>query len=476
MANSSIPKHDFAPAWLKIPGESHSSFHSERLSRRDDPVSGKGLSLIGRQRQSSCDQQYSRRERQHDVTVSRHHPSHRHHSIDTDESQYYNSGFDEIGTHRSFGSQPSLNRRPQSRQETNSAVYKGYSLYDSFIDGSRSNGWKRQINSERHGNSHNNSKDSSGSRELNECSTDRFNLEFPSLRGDETNESTMSLSTVDGGVWSADNLRNTKIYLDTSNKKIQNESGQKFDADGSILSGSSNGSAASPKAGSLGTVISKANSQNQLSSSVYRVLVPSKQNILTKKPVSKDMKSSAVVVSNKISRQSSPTQQLEILNTRFVTHPKNLGNKKSDFLKTLRNEETREEKNGYEKENEQKNDKIEEKDENIDVQQTMDKEQNGRDIVQRKSTESEMSPEKPILSSSLEAEQRLLKEMGWKEEGSGDEDVYAPLTEDELREFESLSKKIREQSTFQRPVWSPKKRIPFATTSSIIELDDDSNV
>ena len=40
-----------------------------------------------------------------------------------------------------------------------------------------------------------------------------------------------------------------------------------------------------------------------------------------------------------------------------------------------------------------------------------------------------------ILSSSLEAEQRLLKEMGWKEE---EDDFYEPLTEDEVREFRDL--------------------------------------
>lgn len=37
---------------------------------------------------------------------------------------------------------------------------------------------------------------------------------------------------------------------------------------------------------------------------------------------------------------------------------------------------------------------------------------------------------------------RLLREMGWKEEGSEDEGVYAPLTEDEMKEFENLSKLV----------------------------------
>ncbi|KAH7971175.1 hypothetical protein HPB49_019959 [Dermacentor silvarum] len=51
------------------------------------------------------------------------------------------------------------------------------------------------------------------------------------------------------------------------------------------------------------------------------------------------------------------------------------------------------------------------------------------------------TPEHTPLSSSLEAEQRLLREMGWKEEAS-DDDAYAPLTEDELREFQYLTKMV----------------------------------
>lgn len=33
-----------------------------------------------------------------------------------------------------------------------------------------------------------------------------------------------------------------------------------------------------------------------------------------------------------------PTSPIEILNTRFVTQPRNLGNKKSEFLRALRKE------------------------------------------------------------------------------------------------------------------------------------------
>lgn len=59
--------------------------------------------------------------------------------------------------------------------------------------------------------------------------------------------------------------------------------------------------------------------------------------------------------------------------------------------------------------------------------------------------------------------------MGWKDEGSGDEDAYAPLTEDELREFHDLTKKIAEQRPTQQLTWSPKKIVtPFTTSAAVV--------
>lgn len=51
-------------------------------------------------------------------------------------------------------------------------------------------------------------------------------------------------------------------------------------------------------------------------------------------------------------------------------------------------------------------------------------------------------PQQEVLSSSLEAEHRLLKEMGWQEESENDE-TCAPLTEDEMREFQAISEQLR---------------------------------
>ncbi|XP_062334018.1 vasculin-like [Osmerus eperlanus] len=51
-------------------------------------------------------------------------------------------------------------------------------------------------------------------------------------------------------------------------------------------------------------------------------------------------------------------------------------------------------------------------------------------------------PQQEVLSSSLEAEHRLLKEMGWQEESENDE-TCAPLTEDEMREFQAISEQLQ---------------------------------
>ncbi|XP_049275445.1 vasculin-like protein 1 [Rhipicephalus sanguineus] len=109
------------------------------------------------------------------------------------------------------------------------------------------------------------------------------------------------------------------------------------------------------------------------------------------------------------------------------------------------------------------------------------------------------TPEHPPLSSSLEAEQRLLREMGWKDEAS-DDDTYAPLTEEELREFQNLTKlrqeKLQQQQQpqrngIQRPtalperpaLWSPRRATNLATplgngcssSSSSSDTESDSN-
>ncbi|KAM8961171.1 vasculin [Pelodytes ibericus] len=67
---------------------------------------------------------------------------------------------------------------------------------------------------------------------------------------------------------------------------------------------------------------------------------------------------------------------------------------------------------------------------------------NGNVLISQQITRSATLPQSDILSSSLEAEHRLLKEMGWQEDGENDE-TYAPLTEDEMREFQAISEQLQ---------------------------------
>ncbi|EOB02214.1 Vasculin, partial [Anas platyrhynchos] len=63
-------------------------------------------------------------------------------------------------------------------------------------------------------------------------------------------------------------------------------------------------------------------------------------------------------------------------------------------------------------------------------------------ITSQQITRSSTLPQADVLSSSLEAEHRLLKEMGWQEESENDE-TCAPLTEDEMREFQVISEQLQ---------------------------------
>nr|XP_033786832.1 vasculin isoform X4 [Geotrypetes seraphini] len=77
------------------------------------------------------------------------------------------------------------------------------------------------------------------------------------------------------------------------------------------------------------------------------------------------------------------------------------------------------------------------------------------------------------LSSSLEAEHRLLKEMGWQEYSENDE-TCAPLTEDEMREFQEISEQLQKNSLRKNGL-NVEFKFGFlknSTFKSTIEIDD----
>ena len=63
-------------------------------------------------------------------------------------------------------------------------------------------------------------------------------------------------------------------------------------------------------------------------------------------------------------------------------------------------------------------------------------------VISQQIIRSSTFPQTDVLSSSLEAGHRLLKEMGWQEDSENDE-TCAPLTEDEMREFQVISEQVR---------------------------------
>ncbi|XP_067842412.1 vasculin-like isoform X2 [Heptranchias perlo] len=128
--------------------------------------------------------------------------------------------------------------------------------------------------------------------------------------------------------------------------------------------------------------------------------------------------------------------------------------KKSEFLKTLKQDKAGEEYHDdgdnidkemdYEMFNMQQNKNThQERDENRNFDKNGDPRENGNARVLSQTTVHPSAfPQSNILSSSLEAEHRLLKEMGWQEDSENDE-TCAPLTEDEMREFQAISEQLQ---------------------------------
>ncbi|NXV24314.1 GPBP1 protein, partial [Cepphus grylle] len=126
--------------------------------------------------------------------------------------------------------------------------------------------------------------------------------------------------------------------------------------------------------------------------------------------------------------------------------------RKSEFLKALKQdrvEEEREDENcaGQEKDDESfnlhnSNSPHHNRDINRNFENEIPQENGNAPIASQQIIRSSAFPRADVLSSSLEAEHRLLKEMGWQEDGENDE-TCAPLTEDEMREFQVISEQLQ---------------------------------
>eukprot|EP00062_Callorhinchus_milii_P007793 gi/632949791/ref/XP_007890357.1/ PREDICTED: vasculin isoform X2 [Callorhinchus milii] len=171
--------------------------------------------------------------------------------------------------------------------------------------------------------------------------------------------------------------------------------------------------------------------------SVYKGLVP--------KPTAPSGKSSRSNSSSPIDIASQP---------RMMKLTRMRSDKKSEFLKTLKQDRPGEEyhddgdhidkEKDYEMFNLQNDKNIhQERDENRNFDKNGDLRENGNArVVSQPTFRQSAFPHANILSSSLEAEHRLLKEMGWQEDSENDE-TCAPLTEDEMREFQAISEQLQ---------------------------------
>ncbi|XP_030325810.1 vasculin isoform X2 [Strigops habroptila] len=126
--------------------------------------------------------------------------------------------------------------------------------------------------------------------------------------------------------------------------------------------------------------------------------------------------------------------------------------KKSEFLKTLKQDRVEEEHENENDAAQNKNDESfnlhnrssppHERDVNQNFENEIPQENGNASVTSQQIIESSAFPQANVLSSSLEAEHRLLKEMGWQEDSENDE-TYAPLTEDEMREFRVISEQLQ---------------------------------
>ncbi|XP_054431332.1 vasculin isoform X2 [Pteronotus mesoamericanus] len=152
------------------------------------------------------------------------------------------------------------------------------------------------------------------------------------------------------------------------------------------------------------------------------------------------------------SNSSSPVDKLT-QQPRLTKLTRTRTDKKSEFLKALKRDRVEEEhedesRAGSEKDDDSfnlhnSNSAHQERDINRNFDENEAPQENGNaSVVSQQVVRSSAFPQSDVLSSSLEAEHRLLKEMGWQEDSENDE-ACAPLTEDEMREFQVISEQLQ---------------------------------
>lgn len=475
------PAHDFAPSWLKIPtyDTAKNSDAPHHHARSDEHRLGfhrrSGASL----RSGFHGDGFRERDpggRQSPLGDSRGVPfSSRHASADAEDRLFHHS-VPSSGVHKV--AQPP--RRPHSRHDFRDFLQPSYHKMSPSAVQSSDN-CANIVGAQVGGSA------VVTQRSKKDLPGNNFNQEFPTLQGaDEA--PVQQPPVVNGSVW--ENPRNSKVHGTVLKKVHLTQRPSPRTEPASLLEVRSK----SPNSTS-GVLPSVVSAVGALSPKLGRPA-----NLTGPSPAIKTVSASqnslykALLPSNK---KSQVGHAMEIL----VKHPKTKGNK-GDFLKALRSADGKEDEaatakgaGGDTMDLHDRTNGHAEVDNGPRGDEGGDSEPSTCDLGKL----SLETPEHPPLSSSLEAEQRLLREMGWKDEAS-DDDTYAPLTEEELREFQNLTKlrqeKLQQQQQpqrngIQRPtalperpaLWSPRRATNLATplgngcssSSSSSDTESDSN-
>ncbi|KAM5148571.1 vasculin-like protein 1 isoform 1-T3 [Mantella aurantiaca] len=438
-----MAQHDFVPAWLSFstPQSSKSSpgvveKHGEHLPR------GEGRLGVSRRRHNSSDGFFNNGPLRTTGGDSWHQPSLlRHDSVDSGVSK---------GTGQS--SQPGWHGG--SRERSDSASQRG-------ANGSGGSGGPGH----RHRNGNNLARKNAAVPEKQPAETrEEKNAEkkkpqfeeedFPSLNPEPGKQVTQNKQTgTPSGVW--ENPPSSKQPLKMLViKKISKEDPSAFSAAfASPVPHLSNGSskinptgpiiyknlipkpAASSKSGPW-----KSNGRESKSGSLYF----SRDSAFTSPVLSP-----ATVLTSPKEGTASVTPPLELSISRLTRMTRRVPDKKSEFLKALKDERDAEQSEDRDRE------KLE------DSQSPSDLTDGDGDHMEESrhlnGISDSQEEERGRLSYSLEAEHRLLKEMGWQESPENDDDCL-PLTEEELQEFQLKSQQLKRHGVGQNGFFRHPRR------------------
>lgn len=518
-SSSNAPTNDFAPPWLKLPtpvfksptpaskkpsSSDRNSADQQQLQPRRHSNSFNSYrkdlnsSTINSHSNSS---EFSRLNSNGNNHITSHYLNPRHHSFGGEE-QYYHNGVSQgnnnindsrvkVGKSNGLQQRSIYSRdrdREQSREKdpTHHSNCKPTSRnFDSKTPFAPLKKSFQKKSSEEFPDNESNQQCNKNKNEENCNEFESINDEFPSLIEDKSSKDAADVDCNSYSAWT-NNAAKSKVLSTSSKHKVQliKRSASNFDNPEGSLKSEGN-SFIAPKA--------------VITSTIYRNM-----SLIGKVKVGNNMKENGnfcngigqcakmlPVINKSTSQVTSPAMEI------LVKNPKMRANK-SDFLKSFRNEDLKNKesriafddhdhkKNGIDFDYDQSsidNSEMEEKRRDCDPTAfDMDNTTNNSNDDYGNTSVCPHSDEiNGILSSSLEAEHRFLLELGWKQD---DDPSYAPLTEDEVKEFQDL---INARNGFKRILnnhsvhmnLTPKKSSslapPFIYPSDGVKGDEESS-